>query len=88
MTGIIACLGFWSVILALVLKKPINDLCQAFIAQQMQPATKIEIEQLKSKIIDLENQVSSMTMQMIEMRDSHDFTLKLIKNVDEASKKK
>ncbi len=88
MEGIIATIGFWAVVLALVLKRPINDIVQAFIAHRMQPATKIEIEQLKSKIVDLENQVSSMTMQMIEMKDSHDFALKLLSDSEKGARKK
>lgn len=86
--GIIAVTGFWAVILALVLKRPINDIVQAFITHRMQPATKLEIEQLKTKIADLENQVSGMTMQMIEMKDSHDFALKLLSDSEKATKKK
>lgn len=86
--GIIAVTGFWAVVLALVLKRPINDIVQAFITHRMQPATKLEIEQLKTKIADLENQVSGMTMQMIEMKDSHDFALKLLSDSEKATKKK
>jgi hypothetical protein len=86
--GIIAVTGFWAVVLAVVLKRPINDIVQAFISHRMQPATKIEIEQLKSKIVDLENQVSSMTMQMIDMKDSHDFALKLLSDSEKGAKKK
>lgn len=86
--GIIAVTGFWAVVLALVLKKPINEIVQAFITHRMQPATKLEIEQLKTKIADLENQVSGMTMQMIEMKDSHDFALKLLSDSEKATKKK
>ena len=78
MEGIIAVTGFWAVILAMVLKKPINEVVQAYIQNRMQPATKLEIDQLKTKIADLENEVSAMTMQMIEMKDSHDFALKLL----------
>lgn len=88
MEGIIAVAGFWTVILALVLKRPINDLVQAFITQRMSPANKLEVEQLKTKIAELENQVSSMTMQMIEMKDSHDFALKLLAEADKPGKKK
>lgn len=88
MEGIIAVTGFWAVVLALVLKRPINDVVQAFISHRMQPATKLEIEQLKTKIADLENQVSGMTMQMIDMKDSHDFALKLLSDSEKAAKKK
>lgn len=88
MEGIIAVTGFWAVVLALVLKKPINDIVQAFISHRMQPATKLEIEQLKTKISDLENQLSGMTMQMIDMKDSHDFALKLLSDQEKATKKK
>ena len=88
MEGIIAVTGFWAVVLALVLKKPINDIVQAFISHRMQPATKLEIEQLKTKIADLENQLSGMTMQMIDMKDSHDFALKLLADQEKSTKKK
>lgn len=87
MEGIIAVAGFWAVILALVLKRPINDLTQAFITHRLQPADKQQIEELKAKIADLENQVSGMTMQMIEMKDSHDFALKLLADSERAKKK-
>ena len=87
MEGIIAVTGFWAFVLALVLKKPINDIVQAFISHRMQPATKLEIEQLKTKISDLENQLSGMTMQMIDMKDSHDFALKLLSDQEKTKKK-
>lgn len=87
MEGIIAVSGFWAVLLALVLKRPINDLVQAFITHRLQPSNKPEIEQLKSKIAELELQVSGMTMQMIEMKDSHDFALKLLADTEKAKKK-
>ena len=87
MEGIIAVSGFWAVLLALVLKRPINDLVQAFITHRLQPSSKPEIEQLKSKIAELELQVSGMTMQMIEMKDSHDFALKLLADTEKAKKK-
>jgi hypothetical protein len=85
--GILAVGGFWAVLLAIVLKRPINDLVQAFITHRLQPADKLEIEQLKTKIAELENQVSGMTMQMIEMKDSHDFALKLLADSEKARKK-
>lgn len=87
MEGILAVGGFWAVLLAIVLKRPINDLVQAFITHRLQPADKLEIEQLKTKIAELENQVSGMTMQMIEMKDSHDFALKLLADSEKARKK-
>ncbi len=87
MEGIIAVGGFWAVILALVLKRPINDLVQAFVTHRMQPAKTHEIEELKSKVAELENQISGMTMQMIEMRDSHDFAFKLLADSEKAKKK-
>jgi hypothetical protein len=85
--GIIAVTGFWAVLLALVLKRPINDLVQAIITHRLQPSSKPEIEQLKAKISELEMQVSGMTMQMIEMKDSHDFALKLLADSEKAKKK-
>jgi hypothetical protein len=88
MEGIIAVAGFWAVVLAIVLKRPINDLVQAFISHRMQPAAKVEIEQLRSKVADLENQVSGMTMQLIEMKESHDFSLKLLSDSEKSARKK
>ncbi|HEY9679038.1 MAG TPA: hypothetical protein V6C76_13595 [Drouetiella sp.] len=78
MEGIIAVAGFWGVILALVLKRPINNLAQAYIASRLQPADKAEIEKLKKQVFELENQLSSMTMQLIEMKDAQDFQIKLL----------
>jgi hypothetical protein len=54
----------------------------------MQPAAKVEIEQLRSKVADLENQVSGMTMQLIEMKESHDFSLKLLSDSEKSARKK
>ncbi|MDB5095860.1 MAG: hypothetical protein JWM80_281 [Cyanobacteria bacterium RYN_339] len=71
MTGFLAVAGFWGfMIIALV----------RFTARRgaaLPPPA--EIEQLRSRVQQLEHQLSTLHTQVLELHEGHDFTLKLLK---------
>lgn len=67
MEGTIAIVGFWVFMILLVLRvrRPAGN--------------SAELEQLRSRVQMLEQQVGSMSTRLVELSEGHDFTLKLLK---------
>lgn len=73
LTGILAIGGFWLVILAAILKGPITKLLENKI-----PQDSAEVKALNERITHLEAMVASMSKEMLELKDTTEFSQKLL----------
>ena len=79
MEGVIAVLGFWSSIIVFILRRPLSELILAK-KKTMVEADSVSVAMLETRIHVLEEQLNSVNREMHELRESNEFTTKLLAN--------
>lgn len=82
--GIIAVAGFWLVILVLILRRPILELMNT---RLLGKASNAELQDLRMRITHLESEMVDMEKELLAVRDSNEFHIKLLKDNNSAAPK-
>ncbi|GEM_PF-3038798 len=78
--AIVAIIGFYFLMIVAIVK--MSDLLKARAGQK---ALLAEIEQLKAKIAVLEQEVGLMESHVLELKDGHEFAMKLLSDKNRAA---
>jgi hypothetical protein len=79
MEGIIAVLGFWLSIIVFILRRPLTELILAK-KKTLVESDSVQVTQLETRIHLLEEQLYAVNREMHELRESNEFTTKLLAN--------
>jgi hypothetical protein len=79
MEGTIAVLGFWLSIIVFILRRPLTELILAK-KKTLVESDSVQVTQLETRIHLLEEQLHAVNREMHELRESNEFTTKLLAN--------
>jgi hypothetical protein len=80
MEGFIAVVGFWTFMLAIVLRKPITEV------MMRSRVNNQEVTLLKAQIEQMQNALDSMNREVLELKETSDFQQKLLTDRARAAK--